>query len=336
MDNEQLHDICVHFDIERPISLPTKIEGGLLHLMWRVDTKKASYAIKELSKNIILTERVRRSYEISEKIAQLFYQHGIPSISAMEKDGKFLVDARGSTFIIYPWVNATILTHESITDYHVITIATLLAEMHLLNLSVPGMSSPNYDFNSNAEIISLIEQSLVLSLPFAGTLQALQSRLIEWNEKYQIAVAGFQSVSVISHADLDPKNVLWDENNKPVLIDWESARLINPSYELLIAALDWSGATTGSLNLQLFLSMINAYKNAGGVIDSEILNSNFYGIPGNAINWMLYNVSRSLKAENSIEEKVMGIDQVNLTIKAMLHIESKIEVLKVMIANQLI
>jgi hypothetical protein len=83
------------------------------------------------------------------------------------------------------------------------------------------------------------------------------------------------------------------------------------------------------------LSMIDAYIKANGMIDRKILNSNFYGIPGNAINWMLYNVRRSLKAENSIEEKVMGIDQINQTIKAMLHIDSKIEVLKAIIANQL-
>jgi predicted Ser/Thr protein kinase len=35
--------------------------------------------------------------------------------------------------------------------------------------------------------------------------------------------------TVVSHGDLDQKNVLWDKTGKPILIDWESACKINHS-----------------------------------------------------------------------------------------------------------
>ncbi|MEO7046663.1 MAG: hypothetical protein ABI091_15265 [Ferruginibacter sp.] len=129
------------------------------------------------------------------------------------------------------------------------------------------------------------------------------------------------------------KNVLWDQSNQPILIDWESARSINPSYELLIASLDWSGITAGGSNIPLFLSMLNSYKKAGGMIDWEILNTNFYGIPGNAINWMVYNIRRSMKVENTAEEKMVGIEQVNLVIKTMIHLDDKVEELKTVLSR---
>ena len=47
------------------------------------------------------------------------------------------------------------------------------------------------------------------------------------------------TTTVISHRDLDPKNVMWNYN-KPVLIDWESAGYINPMQDLIETAIYWS------------------------------------------------------------------------------------------------
>jgi thiamine kinase-like enzyme len=331
MNNDQLHTICASLDLGRPISLPIKVQGGLLHLMWRVDTEKGSYAIKQLSKNINLTVKIRKEYELSEKIAQQFAIHGIPSISGIEKEGKFLVNSDGDTFIIYPWANAKILGKDAVNVFHVVKIGTLLAKMHLLNLSVPEIESPQYDIHSNEEIITLIEKSRKMASPFANKLQQSQPMLIKLNDRYQQAITLFRHIFVVSHADLDQKNVLWDKNDNPILIDWESVRALNPTYEILIAALDWSGATNGELNTELFVSMIDAYKKAGGTIDQVTLNANFYGIPGNGISWMIYNIRRSLKTEDTTaEEKALGIEQVNQVIKSMTYLESKIEHLKML------
>ena len=43
----------------------------------------------------------------------------------------------------------------------------------------------------------------------------------------------------ICHSDMDPKNVMWHDNN-PIIIDWECAGIANPDRELLEDALCWS------------------------------------------------------------------------------------------------
>ncbi len=57
MNQNQITHICKIFDLGIPTARPKRIYGGLLHLMWRIDTDKASYAIKELSKNINLKDQ---------------------------------------------------------------------------------------------------------------------------------------------------------------------------------------------------------------------------------------------------------------------------------------
>jgi hypothetical protein len=41
----------------------------------------------------------------------------------------------------------------------------------------------------------------------------------------------------------------------PILIDWESARKLNPAYEIVNASLDWSGITT-DFDSKLFIKII--------------------------------------------------------------------------------
>ena len=61
-----------------------------------------------------------------------------------------------------------ILGKNEVNVFHVIKIGTLLAKMHLLNLSVPEIENPQYDIHSNEEIMTLIEKSIEMSLPFAN------------------------------------------------------------------------------------------------------------------------------------------------------------------------
>lgn len=60
---------------------------------------------------------------------------------------------------------------------------------------------------------------------------------------------------VISHRDLDSKNVMWNQYN-PVLIDWESAGYINPMQDLIETAIYWSKNEKGVIDKQRFLSLL--------------------------------------------------------------------------------
>ena len=69
--------------------------------MWRLNTNKASFAIKQLSKDIVLTdERVIKNYELSERIASHFVALGVPAVSAIEKSDKYLFIINGTGFLV--------------------------------------------------------------------------------------------------------------------------------------------------------------------------------------------------------------------------------------------
>ena len=53
--------------------------------------------------------------------------------------------------------------------------------------------------------------------------------------------------------------------------------------------------------------MIEAYQHAGGIIDNVSFEASFYGVLGNWINWLVYNIERSC---GTSEQRVLSIEQV--------------------------
>lgn len=298
MEHDQLLAICAHFKLGSPTKPPLRVHGGLLHLMWRIETAHGSYAVKELSHHIDLENPlVIKNYNLSEKIASLFIQKGIPAIAAI-KDifNNYLYTG----FLVYPWINAK--AKEDVSEESALQIAVILAKMHQINLQIPELLEPEFDIHSQETIIELIKKS-----EFSNTLKEKQNQILKINQDYQNCISILKKRSVVSHGDLDPKNVLWNDQQKPFLIDWESARKLNPTYEIVNAALDWSGITT-SFNKDLFIKMIDAYEEAGGVIDNAEFEASFHGAMGNWLHWMVYNINRSFSPQS--EQKNMGIQQV--------------------------
>ncbi|WP_154699415.1 phosphotransferase, partial [Legionella pneumophila] len=179
-----------------------------------------------------------------------------------------------------------------------------------------------FDIHERGKIIALIDLSQKKKLPIASSLMENLVTILEINTNYHDAILMLKAHGVISHGDLDQKNVLWDSSKKPILIDWESARKLNPTYEIVNAALDWSGITT-QLDKNLFGKMLRAYKEAGGVIDKDLVEAAFFGVLGNWINWMVYNIQRA--ANHCVpEQQKIGMEQVMQVLPTVLRLKSLI------------
>jgi hypothetical protein len=106
-NNNHIEAICHHFNFGTPIQVPTRVYGGLLHIIWRLDTDKGSYAVKQLSKDINLSSaQVIKNYELSERITSRFVAEGIPGVCAIPQSGKYFFMIDGTGFLVYSWVNA--------------------------------------------------------------------------------------------------------------------------------------------------------------------------------------------------------------------------------------
>ncbi len=322
-----IETICSYFDLGTALEPLQRVHGGLLHLMWRLNTDKGSFAIKQLSNNIVPMEKVSR---ITERIASNFIARGIPGVCAIEKSGQTLLVIENTGYLAYPWVEAKALDQHAISEPHALKIATILAKMHCINLDEPEITEQAFYTHTNEKILSLIDKAGTVGCPFAKALRNNQKELIAGNEAYQNAIPILKTLSVVSHGDLDQKNVLWDKNNNPILVDWESACKINPTFDIINTAFYWSGITS-KFNQELFLKMIDAYQDAGGVINADHIiaacNATF-----SWIGWLVYNIERSCVEENA-ELKASAVEQVNQTLATIIQLHAVIPEISQTLSN---
>lgn len=318
MNHNHLCRLIQHFNLGAPKQVPERIYGGLLHIMWRLDTTKGAYAIKQLSKDINLTDaRVINQYELSECTAARFMARGIPAICAIEQFGKYLFVIDKTGYLVYPWVDATALDQHAVSEHHALKIAVILAKMHRLNLDEPRITQPEFYTHTAENILELFDRAESFDCPFFADLRKNQNNILAANEAYQNAIPMLKTNIIVSHGDLDQKNVLWDIDNHPTLIDWESACKINPTYDIINTAFYWSGITS-SFNKTLFFKMLDTYQKAGGVINKDQVISAIYGT-FSWIGWLVYNIDRACVLDDP-EHSAIGIEQVNQTLTTILQL----------------
>lgn len=121
---------------------------------------------------------------------------------------------------------------------------------------------------------------------------------------------------IISHRDLDLPNVLWNQEGEPVLIDWESSGMINPSMEVIDTAWNWSGGQNyfDKVKFQAFVSIYEEY--TGDLNDfSEAIKADFKA----KFDWLEYNLKRVTgieciddeERELGEKEVIRSIDEIN-------------------------
>ena len=124
---------------------------------------------------------------------------------------------------------------------------------------------------------------------------------------------------VISHKDILQKNVLWNKNNIPMIIDWESAGYINPNLELLDTALFWSGGHKDIPDTKAFNSFIKSYFDNGGCPIGE-MNRIFLERFINKLEWLEFNVKKSLGIDcDDINEQNEGSRYAKKAIESIHH-----------------
>ncbi|MBA2654411.1 MAG: aminoglycoside phosphotransferase family protein [Gammaproteobacteria bacterium] len=319
MNHNHLTRLCQYFNLGQSRQAPERIHGGLLHLMWRIDTDKGSYAIKQLSKDIDLTdERIVKNYELSEHIARGFAAKNIPALCAIAQFGNYLFMTEDTGYLVYPWVDAKSLDSQVVSKSHALKIAAILAKMHQLNLDEPDLPPAHFYTYTQEQIVALIDKTKQFDCPFSENLWQNLDNILAANEAYQKAMPILKTHIIVTHGDLDQKNVLWDSDNNPILIDWESACKINPTYDIINTAFYWSGITS-DFDKALFFKMIHTYQQAGGVINKEHIVAAIGGV-FSWIGWLVYNINRSCVAGDS-EQKSMGITQVNETLATILRLQ---------------
>ncbi len=324
---QHLEWLCERFDLGRPRGEPIAVAGGFHHRMWRLDTGAGAFAIKQLADDVDVCDVATRTrLNATESVAAAFAALGIPALASLCRDGEHLQVLDGGGYLVFPWTDWRARDRNAIEPCHARCVARILARMHGADLQVAGLAGPATWPLTAARLTDLLELAQRRNVREADHLRGRVDDILAVVERQASAQSVLSARSVVSHGDLDHKNVLWGPDGEPLLIDWESARPINPTYELLLEALDWSGIAA-NFEVAPFDNFLSAYVREGGEIDAAAVPAAFDAILGAWVNWMLYNVGRAAGVED-LRQRAIGTEQIDLAVSALLHLERNIPRLK--------
>lgn len=312
--------LCSLFELGNPRGKATRVAGGFHHFMWRLETQRGCFAIKQLGNDMDVGDAATvAQINATEITACEFSQHGVPSLYSLHRGRQHLQLLDGNGYLVYPWTDARACHRNRIQEHHATIVAGTLAHMHSSDIEVPELQAvPSFPVTAE-RVVELVGLARQRNVRYSDILEQRLDDILRIVAHHAPALERLASHQVISHGDLDHKNVLWGEDGDPVLIDWESARHLNPTYELLLEALDWGGITA-NFDARPFTTILQAYVDAGGVIDEALIPAASDAIQGAWVSWLLYNVGRAIGIEDT-HQRALGSGQVDLVLSALLRME---------------
>ncbi len=318
-------EFCLKYGLGKPVAVPEPVTGGLMHKMYHVRTDKGEYAVKLLNPDIMKRPEAMLNMVNSELISNAL-AGVIPVVAAKSFDGKNIVEFNGGFYVVFDWLEGKSVFVPDISKHHCERIGRILGKIHAANIRVASveLSSDTHDAYNWKE---LTEKAMEVNSAVYPVLQENLADIMSWDNNVVQGLRELCNEQVISHRDLDPKNVLWKED-EPFVIDWEAAGYVNPYQELTEVLNYWIQDEAGDYDKEKFTALMTAYTESvdiGNVNWENVLNSSFDGMLG----WLNYNLKRALKIEGTgITDQEEGISQSIDTVSNLKKYEERIAVLR--------
>lgn len=316
---QHLRQLCAMLALSQPLQPLLPVSGGFHHRMWKLQTADGFFAVKQLNPETdVHSPAVIRHYNTAESIAAAFSLQGIGAIHALQGTVGYLQVIEHTGYLIYPWSHAKALPRGTVSASHALQVASLLARMHQAQIQIPDIAEPSVERLENEAIEQLIATAGTAGVHQAKALQQALPALLAINRVQADAIPLLTRHRVVSHGDLDQKNILWQSPDKPLIIDWESARKLNPTYEIMLAALDWGGIL-GHFNIGIYQQVLSTYQRCGGRVESDVPEAAYHGILGEWLSWLVYNIGRAIDAD--AEQRQLGNSQIELVLPTLLRLK---------------
>lgn len=365
---EILTDLCEKYLLGEIQGEPRAVEGGLLHRMYHVVTNQKSYAIKLLNPDIMRRPDALKNMVNSEHIAQCLTEYetactagpitmsesdadrppsAIPVVAAIKFQGQHLLclehggndlsteassDMAGQYAFVYPWIEARSIFAPEIGITHCRRIGHILGLMHQADIRPKEMP---YELEKEEAKRSLYDWQGYLTLaekqqaPWLSRYEMMLPDLCRWDQAAVDAMESVHSHQVISHRDLDPKNVLW-QGEQPYLIDWEAAGYVNPYQELLEVLNYWGCDETGSYDPALCRALLQAYTQFMDLREVDWAPI-FACSCDSMLGWLEYTLKKSLGLEE--DKSAQGPQQMLAAYRDMQRYEAQAERLREMVTE---
>jgi Ser/Thr protein kinase RdoA (MazF antagonist) len=324
--NIQLDKLCHECNLGEILAEPSIVTGGFLHKLYAVETTKGKFAIKALNPQIMLRPNVLQNQIKSEKIA-VHFSSKISALTALRINDNVLQLLDEQYYMIFNWIDGVTLNLDNINQQHCKQIGQVLGTIHASDFSQLNITPSTLTIKPAIDWNHFLSQAKQKHLCWYTLMNGTLENLYLWHRQALEAEKLLSFDRVISHRDMDPKNVLWN-HDKPIIIDWESAGYVNPMQELMEVLMYWSVDSKGSVVQQKFSALLNGYKENKNINKTDwesVLHSGYLS----KLEWLEYSVKRSLGIECSDEqEQALGTSQVVGTINSLVEYAHLIPVIK--------
>lgn len=308
--------LCNALELGALTRAPRRLGGGFHHLVWRLETRCGTWVVKQLSPDTDLGDpAVVAHFNGSEAVAEKFAAHGIRAVHALSRDGDYLQLLEDTGYLVFPWSDAQALEEGDVSPPHALAVAELLAAMHSAGISAAGLALGGQEALPEADVAALVGEARDRGLAEADELERRLPGFRAICARHEAALRTLERHQVVSHGDLDQKNVMWDTDGRPVLIDWESACRLNPTFETVQEALDWSGLLT-DFDRNLFGDFVKRYRNCGGPLEPGEVEAALQCVQGEWLDWLAYNIGRCLHLKDP-GQRDLGHQQVALALSTL-------------------
>ncbi|WP_314591280.1 phosphotransferase [Paenibacillus terrigena] len=315
--NLNFEKLCTILQLGELIGSPEELTGGLLHRMYVLETSQGKYAVKALNPQIMIRTTALQNIIKSEIIVNIASRN-VPALPARQFNGNSVQQIDNQCYLIFDWIEGRSLKSNEISIFHCEKMGEIIADIHMTDFSEIGTNENGSNSLKVTDWNFYLQQGQLNDSMWINLVAETIEQLYDWNAKANNASKLLASNTVISHGDLDSKNVLWNQGS-PILIDWEASGHINPMQNLIETAIYWSENETGKLDRNKFLAFLGGYKKKCGTLQANwkaVLENGFIGMLG----WLEYSLKRSLWIECTDEkEQQMGTEQVTGTINALRH-----------------
>jgi hypothetical protein len=266
--------------------------------MWRLETTRAVYAVKEINRDFGNPGYVPW-YERAFRAEMTAFHAGVPMPRPVPvpATGGCLAELPGTgahptTVRLHDWVDATPLRNPGYTTAQARWIGATLAQIHTLRIAPDEPEGSVWHVFGEAYWSELTSRAEDAATAWAPGLRERLGIIAEL-EAYVVASRADLGPLIMSHRDVDQKNVLVAPDGALMLVDWDATGAVSARHELANAALVWGRGDFDEPQAEFSRALVDGYRDAGGEYDAP-RPSDFAEFVCGMIHWFEYNVRRTL------------------------------------------
>lgn len=232
-----------------PIRPLARVHGGFANRMYRLDTDRGSFAVKELN---VVDRRSAYAGEDVLRFERAAFAAGIPMPEP--------VSASHDT-LVHRWVEGEKLPEAPVPAPYAFEIGEILARLHRLDVRWPP--GPTEEPTSR-DWPELAGRAAATGQPWADELAAHVETFLAI--AHVVETCERPGPVVLTHRDVQPWNLLV-RDGRPVLLDWELSGMLDLSGELGSTALSVAkGPGFDTVEPAIFRTVLDGYVAGGGTL----------------------------------------------------------------------